>query len=172
MVCNRSGIIILAKCKERLTNDRWLPRSSRTYSRAVLSADDGRGRGNLIECPRPGCPMLSGVVAATWGCGRPDMSYGSVVLHVGDHGAATVVLPVPRLRTIYTASEAKSAGIYRWHPLPLHLLCYTSDRRIIGIRGAVTMNTAPLSDMVSHCDRAPLMSLEILAGAISNPQQD
>jgi hypothetical protein len=23
------------------------------------------GRGNLIECPRPGCPTLSGVVAAT-----------------------------------------------------------------------------------------------------------
>lgn len=34
------------------------------------------------------------------------MSYESVVLHAGDHGAATVVLPVPRLRTIYTASEA------------------------------------------------------------------
>jgi hypothetical protein len=72
---------------------------------AVLSVDDGRGRGNLIECPRPGCPMLSGVVAATWGRRRPDMSYGSVVLHGGDHGAAMVVLPVPRLRSIYTASR-------------------------------------------------------------------
>lgn len=48
------------------------------------------------------------------------MNYESVVLHAGDHGAATVVLPVPRLRTIYTASEARSAGMYRWHPLPLH----------------------------------------------------
>lgn len=53
--------------------------------------------------------MLSGVVAATWGRGRSDMSYESVVLHGDDHGTAAVVLPVPRLRAIYTVSDS---GMY------------------------------------------------------------
>lgn len=127
---------------------------ARVYGRAVLSVDDGRRRGNLIECPRPGCPTLSGVVAATWGRGRPDMSYGSVVLHGRDYGAATVVLPVPRLRTIYTRAGQRERGSI---PATVSLTLYTSDRRIIGIPGA-TMDTK-LNDIVSYCDRVPRTSL-------------
>jgi len=133
--------------------------------RAVLSVDSGRGRENLIECPRPGCPMLSSVVAATWGCGRLDMSYESVVLHVGDHDAATVVLPIPRLRTIYTARQ-RTQEYTRCH---FTFLLYIQYRRIIGIWNARQWIYHTSSDMVSHCNRSSLTSLDVLVGAISNP---
>lgn len=135
------------------------------YGRAVLSVDDGRGRRNLIECPRPGCSMLSGVVAATWERRRPDMSYGSVVLHGGDHGAATVVLPVPRLRSIYTASEATGAEIYRWHS-PFHLLCYTHSENY-RVPEHATMDATRYPDSLWSC---AANVARFLIGAIFNPR--
>lgn len=64
------------------------------------------------------------------------MSYESVVLHGRDHGAATVVLPFPRLRTIYTQvraiEEYPSVG-WRFIYFISVLVRVPIARRIIGI---------------------------------------
>lgn len=104
-------MIIPAKCNDHLSNGRWSPRQSRAgrfYRRTMVE-----GRGYLIEYPRPGCPTLSGVVAATWRRGRPDMSYESVVLHGGETMARSRwSCPSQDYRPFIQRATNVSAGIH------------------------------------------------------------
>lgn len=61
------------------------------------------------------------------------MSYESVVLHGGDYGAVAVVLPVPRLRTIYTASDHRERGNIRGSIRRRFIYSLIRSTKIIGI---------------------------------------
>jgi len=166
-------MIILAKCKERLTEcDRWSPRSSRAYGTTHFI---GRRWSRKRKPNWVSSPWVSDVVRRCRRYLRVWASWYELrvcrITRRGlrrGHGGP----PVPRLRTIYTASETTNAGIYRWHPLPLYLLCCTSDWSIIRIRGAWQWIYHTLSDTVFYCNRTSLMSLDVLAVAISNLSQD